>query len=124
MLLGVESNAWVKTLDDVTFTLGSVAGTVTYYPRADSGFFVKGGVGLSYISTEVVLDDTVVSLSKTGWGLLAGVGYDVRVGKKISITPSFNFYYGQPGDIRVEGVTTFSGWHQNVFDFGVGVTFH
>jgi hypothetical protein len=124
LLLGVESNAWVKSEDDVTLVLGSLAGTVTYYPKATSGFFLKGGIGLSYMSSEIFLDAATVSVSKAGWGLLAGVGYDVRVGQNISITPSFNFYFGEPGEIRHEGVRAFSGWEQNVFDFGVGISFH
>ena len=124
VLLGVESNAWVKTLDDVTLTLGNVSGTVTFYPKATFGFFLKGGVGLSYMSTEIFLGDAPVSVSKSGWGLLAGVGYDVRVGRKISITPSVNFHFGEPGNVSLEGETVFSGWHQNVFDFGIGITFH
>jgi Bacterial SH3 domain len=124
VLLGVESNAWVKTQDDVTVTLGSVAGTLTFYPKATSGFFLKGGVGLSYISTEVAVAETRLTVSKSGWGVLAGLGYDLRVGRKISITPSFNFYSGRPGDISVEGELVLPGWRQNVLDFGLGVTFH
>jgi hypothetical protein len=124
VLLGVESNAWVKAQDDVTVTLGSIAGTLTFYPKATSGFFLKGGVGLSYMSTEVAVAGTRFAVRKTGWGVLAGLGYDVRVGRNISITPSFNFYYGKPGDISVAGEVALPGWRQNVLDFGVGVTFH
>jgi hypothetical protein len=124
LLVGVESNAWVKSEDDDTLVLGSLAGTLTFYPKATSGFFLKGGIGLSYMSSEVFLDAATVSVSKAGWGLLAGVGYDVRLGQNVSITPSFNFYFGEPGEIRHGGATAFSGWEQNVFDFGVGITFH
>ncbi|HKZ32150.1 MAG TPA: hypothetical protein VJ648_07310, partial [Vicinamibacteria bacterium] len=52
VLLGVEGNAWVKEQDGLTLTLGSFTGTVTFYPQASSGFFLKGGVGLSYVDTE------------------------------------------------------------------------
>jgi len=124
VLLGVESNAWVKSQDDIRLTLGSVTGTVTFYPKVTSGLFLKGGVGASYMSTQVFVDDTTVTVSKTGWGLLAGLGYDVRVGRKVSITPSFNFHFGQPGDIRIDGELALPGWSQNVFEFAVGVTFH
>jgi hypothetical protein len=124
LLVGVESNAWVKSQDDVTLTLGNLAGTVTYYPRPDFGFFVKGGVGLSFVSTEVASGGVDVTVRKTGWGVIAGVGYDWRVGRRISITPCFNFYTGKPGDIRLEGETILSKWKQNVVDFAVGVTFH
>jgi hypothetical protein len=105
-------------------TFGSVAGTVTVYPGVSSGFFLKGGGGLSYTSTSVSEAGVSVSLNKTGWGLLAGLGYDLRVGRSVSITPCFNYYYGKPGDISFGGVVVLPGWSQDVLDFAVGVTFH
>jgi hypothetical protein len=124
ILVGAESNVWVKSQDNVTLTLGSLAGTVTYYPVLSSGFFLKAGVGLSYMSTDLGASGATVSVSKTGWGLLAGVGYDLRVGRMISLTPSFNYYYGKPGDLSVDGDLVVPGWKQNVLDFALGVTFH
>ncbi len=88
-------------MDEATLTLGSVTGTVTFYPQASGGFFLKGGVGLSYVDTEVSEGSFTASLSKTGWGVLAGIGYDLRVGRNFSLTPCVNFFYGQPGDVRL-----------------------
>lgn len=124
VLLGVEGNAWVKDVDDATLTLGSFTGTVTFYPQASGGFFLKGGVGVSYVDTEVSEGSFSASLSKTGWGVLAGIGYDVRVGRNISLTPCVNFHYGKPGDIDFEGEALFGGWSQNVVSFELGITFH
>lgn len=123
VLLGVETNAWIKDEGVTTLTLGSVTGTVTFYPQVSSGFFLKGGVGLSYVDTEFEDQSLSVSVSKTGWGVLAGIGYDVRVARNISITPSANFYYGQPGDLSLAG-ETLGGWKQSVIDVGIGITFH
>ncbi len=120
VLLGVETNAWIKEQEGVT---GSLTGTVTFYPQASSGFFLKGGVGASYVDTDFGAGTLSVTVSKTGWGVRAGIGYDVRVGRNISITPSANFYYGQPGDLSFEG-ETLGNWKQNVFDFVIGITFH
>lgn len=124
VLLGVETNGWVKSQDNVTLTLGSVTGTITLYPKASSGFFLKGGAGASYISTDVREGSVTTSVSKTGWGVLAGLGYDVRVGRNISITPGVNYFYGQPGDISIQGETALGGWKHDVIDFSVGITFH
>jgi hypothetical protein len=123
VLLGVEANAWSKDEGGPTLTLGSFTGTVTFYPQATSGFFLKGGAGLSYVSTEFREASLSVSLDKTGWGVLAGPGDDVRVGRNISITPCVNFYCGQPGDLVFEG-ETIGNWKQNVISFEVGITFH
>jgi len=124
VLLGVETNGWIKEVDDTTLTLGSVTGTVTFYPQASGGFFLKGGVGLSYVDTETSEGSFTASLSKAGWGVLAGIGYDLRVGRNTSLTPCVNFYYGQPGDIDFEGEALFGGWKQNVVTFEIGLTFH
>jgi hypothetical protein len=124
VLLGVETNAWIKSQDQVTLTLGNVAGTVTFYPQATAGFFLKGGVGVSYLSTDVQEGSVTTSVNKAGWGVLAGLGYDVRVGRNISITPCVNYFYGQPGDVVVQGETALAGWKQDVIDFGIGITFH
>ena len=48
-----------------------------------------------------------------GFGVLGGVGYDVRVGKNLSITPVANWFRG-----------SFTGGAANVLQFGVGVTSH
>ena len=132
VLLGVEGNAWVKEQDGLTLSLGSFTGTVTFYPQASSGFFLKGGVGVSYVDT-TFREGSLSAIGRTGWGVLAGIGYDLRVGRNISITPSVNFYYGQPRDLSfeleafgpLETITVKSGgWKQNVIDFGIGITFH
>ena len=65
-----------------------------------------------------------MSVSKTGWGVLAGVGYDLRVGRNISLTPAVNYYYGKPGDLDFEGETVLGGWSQDVVSFEIGITFH
>ena len=129
VLLGVESNAWIKSLDvanglDAKLTLAAVSGTVTVYPMSTTAFFLKGGVGLSFMSTRAGLSGLSAHASKAGWGVIGGLGYDLRVGRKTSITPSFNYYYGKPGDISVGGDVVFPGWNQNVLDFALGITFH
>jgi hypothetical protein len=75
------------------------------------------------VSTDVYVAGATVNVSKTGWGLIGGLGYDLRVGRKVSITPSFSYYYGKPGHISAAG-DVLPGWSQNVLDFALGVTFH
>jgi hypothetical protein len=123
VLLGVETNLWMKEEEDVTLTLGSFTGTVTFYPQASSGFFLKAGFGASYVDTDFNLGTLSVTVSKTGWGVLAGIGYDLRVGRNVSLTPSVNYYYGQPGDLAFDGEELLN-WKQNVVSFEIGITFH
>ncbi len=114
VLLGGSVNAWSKSESGLTETLGNVTASVYYYPAPASGFFVTGGLGLS----EYRLSDGG-SETSTGWGFTLGAGYDIRVGRNISLTPVTNFAYG--GGMSPVGLT---GWKQNVIDFGLGITFH
>ena len=104
ILLGVETNGWTKSELGNRLTMGNVSGAVYWYPMTN-GMFVKAGAGYS------VLDSGIASTS--GFGLLGGVGYDVRVGRNLSITPVANWFRG-----------SFDGGSANVLQIGMGVTSH
>jgi hypothetical protein len=123
VLLGGEFNLWTKSEDDVTLNLYNATATLTFYPKAESGFFLKGGVGASFVDTEID-DGRITADLGSGLGLLAGVGYDWRLGRNVSLTPAFNFWYGSPGDLVIGDETLARNWKQNVFDITIGVTFH
>jgi len=122
VLLGAETNVWVKEEDDTTLTLGSVTGTVTFYPVATSGFFLKGGLGFSLVDVTIDLGSSDISTNKSGWGFLAGIGYDLRVGGNFSLSPTINYWYGKPGDVAFEDDVL--AFKQNVISFELGFTFH
>jgi hypothetical protein len=110
ILLGVEGNAWRKSEGTLTLTMGNFSGAAYWYPMVTSGLFIKGGVGYSTLRLD---DDTVGDASDSGFGLLAGLGYDVRVGRSLSITPVANWFRGG-----------FDGGSANVLQFGLGVSSH
>ena len=109
ILLGVETNGWRKSEAGATITLGNLSGAAYWYPMATQGLFVKGGVGYSVLS----VDDGTGSANDSGFGLLAGLGYDVRVGRNLSMTPVMNWFRGG-----------FDGGSANVIQLGLGVTSH
>ena len=59
------------------------------------------------------ISTTVGAGSESGFGVLGGVGYDVRVGRNLSITPVANWFRG-----------SFSGGSASVLQIGMGVTSH
>jgi hypothetical protein len=109
ILIGVEMNGWTKSELGGRVTMGNMSGAAYWYPMATQGLFIKGGAGYAVLS----VDDGTGSASDTGFGLLGGVGYDVRVGKNLSITPVANYFRGG-----------FDGGSANVLQLGVGVTSH
>lgn len=109
ILLGVELNGWTKSEGTATVTMGNMSGAAYWYPMATQGLFLKAGAGYSTLRVE----DDFGDASDSGFGFLGGVGYDVRVGRNLSITPVANWFRGG-----------FDGGSANVLQFGVGVTSH
>jgi hypothetical protein len=105
VLLGVEVNGWAKSEFGQTMTMGNMSGAAYWYPMSNGGLFLKAGLGYS------VVDDGFTS--ETGLGLLGGLGYDIRVGPNLSVTPVANWYRG-----------SFSPGALNVLDIGLGLTSH
>jgi hypothetical protein len=112
VLLGVETNGWVKSSNGNWQTLGSLMATAYFYPRTAQGLFVKAGLGgSSLIGDYNVLDQDLAA--ESGLGLLVGAGYDVRIGGNTSVTPYVTYVRG-----------SFDGAAANVFQAGLGLTLH
>lgn len=144
LLLGWEGNGWLKNdkgrlqaSEDLTRTLGNSAIIAVFYPRAASGFFVKAGAGLSYAGLPprpktfcppldlACLGAIDEGAHGNGFGFTAGIGYDFRIRKNVSITPDFTFTRGSPGDLKRSGQpAVVTRWNHDILAFGVGVTFH
>jgi hypothetical protein len=110
LLLGFESNGWTKEESGVRLSQGNASAVAYFYPEAESGLFLKGGLGLSTLDLNI---SELGGVSETGFGLVAGAGYDARVGDNFSLTPYANFVYG-----------SFDGGSTNVFQAGLGLTWH
>jgi hypothetical protein len=119
-LIGGAITGWSHSSGGATETMANLTGSLYVYPRARSGFFFTGGLGLSGYHV-----NTVPAWDGTGWGLTLGAGYDIRVGRDVSLTPVVNYLYGAVGDVTVLGTGVVgSRWRQDVIDVGLGVTFH
>jgi len=108
--LGGEVNLWVKDLSSgVTESVGNVSAAAYFYPSPRSGFFVKGGVGVASLQ----LSQCNSTGSTNGIGFLAGLGYDIRVGRKVALSPVSNFYFGHEGDFQ-----------HAIVDFGLSIQYN
>lgn len=130
VVVGFEANVWSKTysvpgLDaDGTLNMYNAAGTVTYYPQAKNGFFVKGGAGGGFLNMEIKNSGSSLSADMgKGLGLIGGAGYDIPLGRRVALTPAVNYWYGRLGSVKVLGETFATGWRQNVVDVTIGLTF-
>ena len=119
VLLGGDLSAWTKTSGGSTSTLGSMSATLVFYPAPANGFFLRGGAGFS-----VYTESNGSNATGTGAGIVAGAGYDIRVGRNISMTAFVDFMLGTVGDLEDGGTPVATGFSQNVIHAGLGVTFH
>jgi len=118
LLIGLEVDGWVKTINGDPLRLGGLNGTVQWYPSRGMGLFVKGGIGMAYARGDLRFP-TSVFLDDAGLGYLFGIGYDVPIAGGLSVTPLASFYGGNIGDVQnAEGVSF------NIFQFLVALTLH
>ena len=108
LLMGVGTSDWRASADRATLTMGTLDLRVQFYPEANGGFFLTGGVGLGYMH----LSDSGTG-PDIGRAVLIGLGYDARVADNLSVTTFIN----------VAGVHT-PDPHAQVGQIGVGLTLH
>lgn len=109
--LGGAVHIWNKSEDGATLTVGLVSVLAKLYPSATGGFHLIGGLGIASIDIDV---DGLGGGSETGRGLILGLGYDIRIGRNVSLSPFWN------------GVATRydGGGDLNFAQLGLGITIH
>ena len=101
--------------------VGTTTLAALWYPSATGNFFLKGGIGVSNVYLSQVGPDG----SGSGFGTVMGVGYDWRLGRKVSLTPQFTVFGGRTGDVEDDDGNPI----RNDVKFGmatlsIGVTWH
>ncbi len=107
VLLGVSANGWTKSDSGVTLSVNAITAAARFYPSGH-GFFLIGGLGIGTVSGAV---SGFGSSSETGVGALLGLGYDMKIGPKLSLTPYWNGF-----------AMNSSSTNANVGQIGLGVT--
>jgi hypothetical protein len=105
VLLGVGTAGWAKEFFGETLTVGTLDARIRFYPSATGGFFLTGGLGIGTIR--------YAGNNETGLGLLLGLGFDIRIGNNVSLTPFWNGY-----------AVRSSNDDGNVGQIGLGITVH
>ena len=114
VLVGFESNVWVKDEGGATLSQINGSGVMYFYPYRNAGFHLKAGVGFARATVAFITTaGGTISSTETGVGALLGVGYDVRVARNVSVVPFFNYLRGK-----------YNSGSTNFFQMGLGVTVH
>jgi hypothetical protein len=110
VLLGVATTGWAKSENGAELDVGTLVAVIRFYPSATGAFFLLGGLGVGSIHGE---SSFVGSQTETGFGALLGLGYDIRVGRNVSLTPFWNGF-----------AVNASNDDANVGQLGLGLTIH
>ncbi len=119
--LGGEAHVWVNTEDEaVDESMGNVSGSAYWYPSRTGNFFLQGGVGASTYSS----DDGTNVYEASGVGIILGAGYDIRLGRKFSLTPIFAYSTALSGTLLVNGQDTGFSVKPNFVSLSLSAVWH
>jgi hypothetical protein len=119
-LLGAETIGWTNGEAGVTTKAGVFSAVGYFYPMVTSGLYIKGGVGVLAVS------DNAPTLQGKAAGVAAqlGMGYDIRVGRNVSLSPYANYIASSGAELKLDGSATGGNINPNMFQVGLGVTMH
>jgi len=119
--LGGSVDVWASSGDGVAVWYGATSLLVMIYPSASSGFWINFGPGFSFYSEEQAGATWEVESAS----LVGGLGYDIRVGSMLSLTPFFDFLLSMPADIKLNGAAVpDSHATPRMFGLGLAITVH
>ena len=107
LLIGGDVSGWSKTEGNTTLTVANVGPIFVFYPDANGGFFLKGGIGFGNVEIERPL----FTIEESGPGITLGLGWDARVSRGFALTPFVNFTS-----------VSLDGGNVNSVGFGLGFT--
>lgn len=118
LLLGGEIIGLTRGADvdigDANVHQGNATLSLLYYPASPGGFFAKAGAGFASASLVVQEGNVTVTSDESGFGLTFGVGYDLRLGNNLFLTPNV--------DVLIQSFDEFGD--SNLFLLTLGIGFH
>lgn len=114
-LLGVEGNVWAARYYGQNYdrSLASLLLVGQWYPAPATGFWLRGGVGWARDDLEAYTQSGSQLSHQNGTAFAVGLGYDIPIGRKVSITPLL--------DVQAQ---RYRNHDERVVGFGVGITVH
>jgi hypothetical protein len=119
--VGGELHGWVNTNDpNLNESIGNASASVYYYPSTTGNFFLQGGLGYSTYS----YDDGIDKAEAYGAASIIGIGYDIYLGRKFSLTPMLSYGAAWTGELTLNGNGTGSTFRPNFLSLTISPTWH
>lgn len=116
VLLGAETNGWVRSENGISTTVGFVGPVAVFYPSSTGSFYIKTAVGLLTVDEDI--------LTGSGFATSLGIGNDFRVGDNFSLVLFLNAITSFGVEADVGGAGTGVNIDPNVAQLGLGVAWH
>ncbi len=120
LLLGAEAQVWTARYygrtysEDYDRTLGSLMAIAQVYPSPTGAVWLKGGVGFARDELDLFGPPTQPTVTgRDGLAFDLGLGYDFRVGRSVSLTPSLDLVWQR-----------YESHDERLVNLAVAVTFH
>lgn len=124
VMAGIELNGWNKTENNVTGRNGMLSAIAQWYPSMTNGFFAKGGLGIARTTIDDRSTAAPDKVEATGFGYQVGMGYDMSIAKRWSITPYVNFLGAASANAKLNGVDAGEKLGSNYVQYGLGLSWH
>jgi hypothetical protein len=126
LVIAGELNGWTKQESGATGTIGYLTAVAQWYPAPASGFYLEGGIGGGSVQIDVtdLTTGTTERLESAGVAFQLGTGYDWRVARNFSLTPYVDFLTTAGGEAKYDGASLNERLDANVFQFGLGFSWH
>jgi hypothetical protein len=123
VLLGFEGIFWGRDESGNGIARGNGAFTVMFYPSANGGAFLKGGIGGASISRATTSGNSTTTTSQGGFGLTLGTGWDVRLGSNLYLVPGIDLLL-QWFESKTDPVLGEIPGTNSIVTFTLGLTWH
>jgi hypothetical protein len=124
LMMGLELNGWSKTENNVEGRNGMFSAIAQWYPSMTNGFFAKGGLGLARTTIDDRTSTAPDKVESTGFGYQVGMGYDMSIARRWSITPYVNFLGAPNANAKLNGVDAGEKLGSNYVQYGLGLSWH
>ena len=125
LIVSGEVSGWMRGEDGAASLLGFATVDGQWYPVAERGFFLKGGVGLGGASREVTLVGAGSEWQQsTGAAYQVGTGYDVGIGRSFSLSPYLSYLAIVDREVRLDDAAARESPRSNVLQVGLAFTWH
>ena len=122
VMAGVELNGWNKSENQGTARTSMLSAIGQYYPSLTNGFFAKSGVGIGRTTLQDNSTAPSSKLQSTGFGYQFGVGYDMSIARRWSITPYVNYLATAGANAQLDGVDMNEKLNANYVQYGLGLS--